>query len=126
MKAIATQTGPDAAAVLTKATLRAADNLFVARAALAKIIGLSEATLSRIYQGDRTINPKTKEGELSALLIRLYRSLHPMVGGDSMAVKHWMESRNDGLGGQVPAEYIKTVTGLFTTLGYLDSMRARN
>ncbi len=121
-----TRPAPDPAAVLTKATLRAADKLNVSRATLAQVLGLSESALSGSYRGDQKIHPRTKQGELSALLVRLYRCLHLLAGGDGTVVKRWMESRNDGLGGQVPGEYIKTVTGLLNTLSYLESLHRRS
>ena len=76
------KTTPDAAAVLAKATTRSAEFLKLTNAALARVIGLSELTITRIRAG-RGIDPSSKEGQLALLLVRVYRSLDPLVGGDS-------------------------------------------
>jgi hypothetical protein len=47
---------------------------------LAKVPGTSEASVSRILAGKRTLAPQGKEGGLALLLIRVYRSLDARVG----------------------------------------------
>ena len=64
-----------AAAVLTKATLRAAGLLGLTNAALARVVGLSESTISRMAAGDRQFEVGTKPAELAALLVRVVRYL---------------------------------------------------
>lgn len=113
----------DSGVVLGKATGRAAELLGLSGATLARIIGLSEATVSRILSGERPINPNTKEGELSLLLVRVYRSLDPLVGTDDQKRVAWMRGHNKALGG-VPAQLIERADGLVATLNYLDGMRA--
>ncbi|CAM4377759.1 MbcA/ParS/Xre antitoxin family protein [Kerstersia similis] len=114
---------PDAAVVLTKATLRAAEQLGLNHSELALIIGVSEPTVSRLKAQGRTINPETKEGELALMLIRVFRSLDPLVGGDARKRKLWMESHNEALQG-APVQLVRKVDGLVRTLAYLDGMRA--
>ena len=66
--------------VLAKAVGRAADLLGLSGAAVARIVGLSEPTVSRVLSGERPLDPSSKEGELSLLLVRVYRSLeHQLV-----------------------------------------------
>ena len=62
-------------------------------------------------------------GELSLLLVRMYRSLDSLVGTDDQKRKDWMQSYNKVLGG-VPAQLIERADGLVATLNYLDGMRA--
>jgi len=114
---------PDPNLVLTKATLRAAENLGLSNADLAATIGVSEPTVSRMKAHGRTILPNSKEGELALLLVRLFRSLEPLIGGDSQARKLWMSSHNQALLG-VPQELIRRADGLVRTVAYLDGMRA--
>ena len=64
-----------AGAVLTQASLRAAELLGLSAAALARVLGVSEASVSRLAAGTRLIAPASKEGELALLLVRVYRSL---------------------------------------------------
>ena len=112
---------PDA--ILTKATLRAADLLALQGADLAKVIGVSDSTVSRYRSGGSEISPSSKAGELALLLVRVFRSLDPLVGSDTQLRQQWMHSLNKGLGG-VPAQLILKPDGLSRTLSYLDGMRA--
>lgn len=114
---------PAADAVLTKAVLRAADLLALPSAALARILGISEASVSRLTSGARTIDPKSKEGELALLLVRVYRSLDALVGTDHAQRKAWLQGHNLALGGK-PVDLIQRADGLVHVLAYLDAMRA--
>lgn len=114
---------PDRASVLAKATIRAARELDLSNAALTRVIGFSEPTMGRISSGHRGIDPDSKEGQLAVLLVRLFRSLDPLVGSDPHKRHDWLRSHNKALNG-VPIELIQTPTGLVTTLAYLDGMRA--
>lgn len=114
---------PAADAVLTKAVLRAAELLALPSAALARILGISEASVSRLTSGARTIDPKSKEGELALLLVRVYRSLDALVGTDDAQRKAWLQGHNLALGGK-PVDLIQRADGLVHVLAYLDAMRA--
>lgn len=117
------QQAPDQAMVLGKAATRAASELKLSNAALSRVIGMSEPTISRVSAGSRGIDPESKEGQLALLLVRLYRSLDPLVGSDSHKRVDWLRSHNKALNG-TPAALIETPHGLVTTLAYLDGMRA--
>jgi len=109
--------------VLAKATTRATDLLGLSGAALARIIGVSEPTVSRIRKGELPLDPNSKEGELSLLLVRIYRSLDALVGTDDQKRIAWMRGKNKALGG-IPTQLIERADGLVATLNYLDGMRA--
>ncbi len=109
--------------VLTRALLRAADELAISQKELAKIVGVSTASISRLGR-ERTVSPDTKEGELALLLLRVYRSLDSIVGGSRDAARAWFRADNRHLGG-VPADLVMTVTGLSHVAEYLDAMRGR-
>jgi transcriptional regulator with XRE-family HTH domain len=115
--------GVDAGMVLAKATSRACVLLGLRGAALARVIGVSEPTVSRVLNGDRPLNPASKEGELAALLVRVFRSLDALVGNDDQKRLAWMKSHNQALAG-VPLQLIEKAEGLVATLAYLDGMRA--
>jgi DNA-binding transcriptional regulator YiaG len=114
---------PEPARVLTKAVRSAAARLGLRNRELARILGTSEATVSRLGTG-RTIDPGSKEGELALLLLRLFRSLDALVGGDEAKARSWLGSENAHLGG-VPAERIRRVEGLVDVVQYLDGLRGR-
>jgi hypothetical protein len=112
---------PDA--VLTRAVLRAAELLALSAATLAQVLGVSEASVSRMGAGSRRVNPTSKEGELALLLVRAYRSLDALVGADDAQRRAWMSGHNHALGG-TPAELIQRADGLVAVVAYLDGMRA--
>jgi hypothetical protein len=114
---------PDPGFVLAKATARATDLLGLSGAALSRIIGVSEPTVSRIRKGEYPLDPGSKVGELALLLVRVYRSLDALVGTDDQKRKDWMRGKNKALGG-VPLQLIERPDGLVATLNYLDGMRA--
>jgi hypothetical protein len=117
----AAQPKPDL--VLTKAVLRAAELLELSSASLARVLGVSEASVSRLVSGARSIDPQSKEGELALLLVRVYRSLDALVGADPGQRKAWLRGANRALNGR-PAELIERADGLVSVVNYLDAMRA--
>ena len=109
--------------VLAKATARASELLGLSGAGLARVLGVSPATVSRVLMGESPIHPESKEGELALLLVRVYRSVDSLVGTDDAKRRAWMDTHNEALGGQ-PRKLVERVDGLVATLNYLDGMRA--
>jgi len=114
-------TVPGRETVLTKAFVRAGERLDVPRAVLARIVGRSEPTLSRMHSGTYRLEEGAKEWELALLFVRLYRSLDSIVGTDE-AARAWFTGRNVALGG-VPVELVQTAEGLVRVVHYLDAHR---
>jgi hypothetical protein len=114
---------PDPAAVVATATLNAAERLGLTNRHLAAVIGVSEASVSRLQAG-RGIDPASKEGELALTFLRLFRSLDALVGGVDGKAHAWLHAMNMHVGG-VPADRIRTVEGLVDVVQYLDAMRGR-
>lgn len=112
-----------AAAVLGKAVVRSAGLLGLNGARLAAAIGVSESSVSRLAAGARTIELGSKEAELAALVVRCFRSLDALVGGDDARRRAWMASHNRALNG-VPRDLVTSAQGLVATVAYLDRMRA--
>jgi hypothetical protein len=110
---------PDESATLTKALLNAGKSLGLTQEALGQVVGRDRTAFHRAG-----IDPQSKAGELSLLVIRLYRSLYVLVGGKAAAMRHWMQTPNHHTGG-VPAEQVKTVPGLMRLVEYLDAMRGK-
>jgi hypothetical protein len=109
--------------VLTKAVLHAADKLDVKQAALAIILGVSEATVSRMRKSDYVLHADTKPFELGVLFVRLFRSLDAIVGGDEAVARAWLANPNLALDAK-PAEKIRTVPGLMDVIAYLDARKS--
>lgn len=70
------------------------------------------------------MDPKSKEGEFSLLLIRVYRSLFALNGGNQEAIRHWLTTNNRHIQA-VPLEAMKTVLGLSRVVNYLDAIRGK-
>lgn len=113
----------DQAAVLTKATLKAASRLGLTNKLLATVIGVSEATVSRMRTGVYKLQRGQKSFELAVLFVRLYRSLDAIVGGDDAVASVWLKNRNIVLNAE-PLALIQTVPGLMNVIQYLDARRA--
>lgn len=114
---------PQAGAVLTKAALRAADRLGLSGRQLAEIVGVSEATVSRWKRGDSLLEPGSKPFELAALLVRTFRSLDAITGGDEAVARRWLAAPNTALAAR-PVERMTQVQGLVDVTTYLDARRA--
>lgn len=110
--------------ILTRACLRAADLLSVPQQQLAKLLGVSAATVTRMRQGAYALEPNRKEWDLALLFLRLFRSLDSIVAGRETDARAWLHSDNQELRGK-PAELILQVSGLVHVADYLDAVRAR-
>lgn len=112
--------------VLRKAIIRVAEELELSRQELSCIIGFSEASLSRLFNNtDYFIDPAANEGRLSLLLIRMFRSLDALFGGNAEQCRLWLRSNNRHFQA-VPYQLIQSIEGLVTVLNYLDAMRGKN
>ncbi len=125
MTTLAQQQIADHARVLSIAVQEVARRFDFGSSDLKDIIGVSQSTASRLLSGSYQLAPNSKPWELSALLVRMYRSLASVVGGDDALVKAWIHSPNRAFGGRHPAQEIKRVEGLVRACEYLDSYRAR-
>jgi len=114
----------DTAAVLSKAAVRAAQELGLRQAELGRLLGLSAATASRLGAGAWQLQAGSKPWELAVAFVRLYRSLAAITGGKSQAMRDWLQSGNDALRAK-PLERILTAEGLVSVLQYLDAARGR-
>jgi transcriptional regulator with XRE-family HTH domain len=99
--------------VLGKAAVTAADRLGLTARALARVIGVSEPYVSRMKRGALVLEDGSKPYELAALLVRVFRSLDAVTGGDETVARAWMR-----------AQKITSVQGLCDVVAYLDARRA--
>jgi DNA-binding XRE family transcriptional regulator len=114
---------PAEEAVATKAVLRAASRLGLSNKQLGRILGLSEATVSRMGSGAYTLSHGDKSFELALLFIRLFRAIDAVTGGDEAVASAWLRNENLALGA-APLTLLQSIYGLVHVLGYLDAHRA--
>ncbi len=121
---VAAEANPDKeGAVVTKAVLRAAERLGVSNKVLAAVIGVSEATVSRMGAGAYTLTAGDKPFDLALLFVRLFRALDAIVDGDDRVAQAWLRNENVALGGR-PLTLIQSIPGLVNAVSYLDTRRA--
>lgn len=113
---------PAPRAVLAKGLTRAAQALALSQAELAGILGSSPASISRTFAGTRDVDPSSAEGRHALLLLRVFRSLDTLVGGDAQKARLWLRSANRHLGA-APLGLLATTQGLVHVAEYLDAMR---
>lgn len=111
--------------VLSAAVAEAARRLELGSTDLKHIIGTSQPSASRLLRGIYALRAGSKEWELAAHLVRLYRSLSSLVGGDDELARRWLKSANKAFGGDTPMQTIKRVDGLLHACEYLDVHRAQ-
>jgi transcriptional regulator with XRE-family HTH domain len=117
-------TAPDAAGVLSRAVVRAARLLELSQRQVATILGISDATASRLFAGRYVLDPaRSKEWELARLFVRFYRSLDALWGHEASA-HAWLASPNTALGA-APIDLLASIEGLVRVVAYLDAARGR-
>jgi hypothetical protein len=110
---------PEARRVLSTALANAGKELGLTQQILGQIVGKDRTALSR-----GGIDPDSKSGELALLLVRAYRALFALTGGDREAMRHWFQTENLHTGG-VPSEQVRSVQGLMRVVEYLDAIRGK-
>jgi uncharacterized protein (DUF2384 family) len=114
----------DPQAVLTKAVVRAAALLGLSQQQLARVLGVSRPTVTRMGLGTYRLAPsQPKSWELGTLFVRMFRSLDALLGHEE-AARVWLEGPNSDLGAR-PVDLITSAEGLVRVVHYLDAHRGR-
>ena len=116
------QSNPEA--VLTKSVLRAAAQLGLNQAQLAQTLGYSRSHVSKLANGTKCLSRGTHPYQFAALLVRVFRSLDAIVGGETQVLRTWMDSENKARNAR-PIDLITQPQGLLHVLSYLDASRAK-
>jgi len=117
------QQKPTPEVVLAKAIINASEQLGLKQSEVAEAIGMHRTAFSRL-KSNPTLDPKSKEGELALLVIRIARALFALTGGDKHWIKHFMRSQNKMTGG-IPALQIANIEGLMSVLRFVDAIRGK-
>jgi uncharacterized protein (DUF2384 family) len=110
--------------VLSTAIARIAEFWGLTNAKLGLVLGLSQATVSRLRSGKSELDPASKSFEAGQFLLRLFRSLDALLGSDDMAARAWLVTPNLDLEAR-PLDLIDSFKGLMTVCDYVDAHRAR-
>ncbi len=110
--------------VITKAVLNAAKALKLSGQELADIIGVSQATLTRLKNQKSVLREGSKDQEMALYLIRVFRSLGALYGGNMADMARWLRAENRALRA-APVDTMKHTAGLVRTMDYLDRFRAK-
>lgn len=120
----AAPTHPSPDAVLSSAVLKASGLLGISQALLAKILGVSPATVSRLAAGSYRLSPsRQKEWDFAVLFVRVFRSLDALVGHGESA-RQWLAGYNAALNAK-PVDLLASTEGIVRVLNYLDACRGR-
>lgn len=112
------------AGALGEAVLRAAAALGIKPAHLARVLGLSVGSISRLARGAYTLKRRQKSWERAVLVVRLHQGLESIMASDPVAMRSWMRSSNTDLHAE-PVELIATAQGLVCVVGYVEAFRAK-
>jgi len=110
--------------VLSTAVLKAAAILDINQSMLAKILGISPPTVSRLFSGEYTLRAaRRNEWDLAILFVRVFRSLDALVGHGESA-RQWLQGHNKALNAK-PIDLMVKIDGIVNVLNYLDAYRGR-
>lgn len=110
--------------VLSTAVVNTAIYLDLPKIKLAHVLGVSPATVTRLYADSYRLSPEKKEWDFAVLLVRLFRSLDSVVGGSADDARKWLASENSAFAGRKPIDLIDSTEGLVRVVTYLDACRA--
>lgn len=117
------QQNPTPEIVLAKAIVNASEQLGLKQAEVAEAIGMHRTAFSRLKKLP-SLDPKSKEGQLALIVIRIARALFALTGGDEVWIKRFMRSQNKMTGG-IPALQIASIEGLMAVLRFVDAIRGK-
>lgn len=112
---------PSADAVLARPSWPR-EQLGLTQLELAGIVGVDRSAISRWKTQGLRVDSKT--GELALLLVRVYRALYALFGGQQEDMRHFLRTPNHHLAGE-PLALMGQVQGLVHVLEYLDAIRGK-
>ena len=104
--------------ILAKAFFKASEQLNLSQTQLAMILGISELEIHKL-RSERQLDPFSQQGEKALLIIRLFKALYNLSGGDQKTIQLFLSTRNRMTGG-IPLEQIGTMHGLVACLQFVE------
>ena len=109
--------------LLVKAALNAAENLDLDEVHLGLVLGLNDTTITQLKVNGE-LDSLSKAGQRALQLIKIFKLLHILSGGDVDWMRHFMQKHNSLTGG-VPVEQIKSEEGLVKVTQCLQNLLAK-
>lgn len=122
----ATASSMERAAVLAGAVCEGAKRLCIGPAELGRIIGVSRPVAARILRGEANLRPGSKTWELAVFVVRVYRALFVLFGGDDHLAQGWLHAPNLAFAHERPIDVLQHIDGLIRVCAYLDTCCARS
>jgi len=118
-----TPQAPSPSTLVSNGILSACNDLNLPGKVVARILGISEATASRLRKGTWKLQEGSKAYELALALLRIHHALKSKMGDNRERMRAWLRERNVALGG-VPMELLDRIQGLFGVLFLLERKEA--
>lgn len=110
--------------VLGKATLRAAARLGIHHPRLARVLGITSRSISRLGRGTYALKVNSRSWRRALLVVRLHRALETIMAGDPEAMRSWFRSHHTELRA-TPALCLTTAAGLAKVTHYVEAALAK-
>lgn len=107
--------------ILAKAFFKASEQLNLSQTQLAMILGISEPEIHKLRSKGQ-IDPFSQQGERALLIIRLFKALYNLSGGDQKKIQLFLNTRNRVTGG-IPLKQIETTHGLVACLQFVEPIQ---
>ena len=111
----------DKSKVLVKASWKAAEQLGLKPEQFIKILHLESVDVN-LSEATLMLDPNSKQEEIALILIRIYKAIYTLNGGDIEWIHHFLNSTNLLTGG-IPMEQLKSMDGLLSVLNTVESLQ---
>lgn len=107
--------------ILAKAFFKASEQLNLSQTQLAVILGTSELAIQKLRLKGQ-LEPFSQQGEKALLIIRLFKALYNLSGGDQECIQQFLNTRNRVTGG-IPIKQIETNHGFVACLQFVETIQ---
>lgn len=107
--------------ILAKAFFNASEQLNLSQTQLAVILGISEPAINKL-RSEYQIDPFSQQGERALSVIRLFKALYDLSGGDQEWIQQFLNTKNRVTGG-IPLKQIETAHGLVAVLQFVETIQ---
>ncbi|OAL76796.1 hypothetical protein AY606_12575 [Acinetobacter sp. SFB] len=111
----------DKSKILVKASWKAAEHLGLKPEQFIKILHLESVDVN-LSEATLMLDPNSKQEEIALILIRIYKAIYTLNGGDIEWIHHFLNSPNLLTGG-IPMEQLKSMDGLLSVLNTVESLQ---